>query len=350
MSQLPIPGNAFYNAFDCQFLTERSAEVYRTPFQRDRDRIIYSSALRRLQNKTQVFVSGEYDFYRTRLTHSIEVAQIGRSICNYLRHHSPHLSKDFYIDPDLVEAVCLAHDLGHPPFGHPGESTLNRLMQAHGGFEGNAQTLRVITEIMYMEGDRRVGMNPTRALMDGVMKYKTLMSHLEKPERYFLYDDQEVYLNFVFEGEALPAELTPGKALNQFRSLECQIMDWADDTAYSLNDIVDGIRARFITPQQLQMWAGENSLTREEARLVEAVLQAIGDGTLERTFSRKIGDFIEACRLVPRENFMSRKTNRYAFGLEVDPAIRRECNLYKKIAVDIVFESPQLQQLRYKWT
>jgi len=118
----PIKDNLFYNAFDYEFIEERKGEDYRTPFQRDRDRIIYSSALRRLQAKTQVFLSGEYDFYRTRLTHSIEVAQIGRSICNYLWRQSPLLKKDFYIDPDLVEAVCLAHDLGHPPFGHAGES------------------------------------------------------------------------------------------------------------------------------------------------------------------------------------------------------------------------------------
>jgi len=344
----PIKENSFYTVFDCEFLGQRKGKDYRTPFQRDRDRIIYSSAWRRLQAKTQVFLSGEYDFYRTRLTHSIEVAQIGRSICNYLRRQSPLLNKEFYIDPDLVEAVCLAHDLGHPPFGHGGESTLNRLMRNFGGFEGNAQTLRVLTAIIYAVGPRRAGMNPTRALLDGVMKYKTLLRQAQNPERYFLYDGQESCLGFVFDRRPFPADLPPGETLNRFRSVECQIMDWADDTAYSLHDVIDGVHARFITPARLEKWASEHSLSKTEALLLDGILTAVEGGTVERTFSRKIGDFIAACRLKERNNFMSDLTNRYRYELEVDQAIRAEAGFYKKVASDIVFDSPQLQQLRYK--
>src|SRR5215216_5849499 len=116
--------NRFYNAFDQETQTETRKADYRSAFQIDRDRIIHAHAFRKLQSKTQVFLSGEYDFYRTRLTHSMEVAQIGRSICTYLRSRGAPLRSDFYIDSDLVEAVCLAHDLGHPPFGHSGERTL----------------------------------------------------------------------------------------------------------------------------------------------------------------------------------------------------------------------------------
>ena len=114
--------NTFYNEFDFARLKKSDrGNDYRNPFQIDRDRIIHSSEFRRLQGKTQVFLPGEYDFYRTRLTHSIEVAQIGRSICNYLlAKETKILSDEFFIDPDLVEACCLAHDLGHPPFGHAG--------------------------------------------------------------------------------------------------------------------------------------------------------------------------------------------------------------------------------------
>src|SRR6185295_855899 len=122
--------------------------------------------------KTQVFLTGEYDFYRTRLTHSLEVSQIGRSICGALQHRSPHLTREFFIDPDLVEATCLAHDLGHPPFGHAGERSLHRLMEQDGGFEGNAQTLRLLTETIFSRGTR--GLNPSRALLDAVLKYKQL--------------------------------------------------------------------------------------------------------------------------------------------------------------------------------
>src|ERR1700736_1168631 len=121
--------NNFYNKFDRESLYGREPDDYRTAFQTDRDRIIYSSALRGLQAKTQVFLSGEFDFYRTRLTHSLEVAQIGRSICSFLKQTSPFLHEEFFIDPDLVEAISLTHDLGHSPFGHAGERTLHQLMK-----------------------------------------------------------------------------------------------------------------------------------------------------------------------------------------------------------------------------
>jgi dGTPase len=242
---------------------------YRSAFQIDRDRIIHSSAFRRLQSKTQVFLSGEYDFYRTRLTHSIEVAQIGRSICGWLRQQSDMLDDECFIDPDLVESACLSHDLGHPPFGHAGERTLHRLMEPYGGFEGNAQTLRILTQTLFSEG--RAGMNPTRALLDGVLKYKTLFmpsARIGKTNHY-LYDDQETWLDFALGGQAFPVELTPGKERNGFKSIECQIMDWADDTAYSLNDLADGIRAGFINVTSLEHWAAKQTLDadRSEPRL-----------------------------------------------------------------------------------
>src|SRR6266852_5666334 len=141
--------NRFYNAFDAECEGGRRKTDYRSAFQIDRDRIIHAHAFRKLQSKTQVFLSGEYDFYRTRLTHSMEVAQIGRSICQFLRTQKSVLTEDYYIDSDLVEGTCLAHDLGHPPFGHSGERTLQELMGKHGGFEGNAQTLHLLTSTLY---------------------------------------------------------------------------------------------------------------------------------------------------------------------------------------------------------
>ena len=144
-------GNEFYGHFDTERLSGKSDEGdFRTPFQIDRDRVLHTPTFRRLQNKTQVFWSGEYDFYRTRLTHSLEVAQIGKSICAWLlRMEGSQLSDTFHIDTDLIDAICLSHDLGHPPFGHAGERTLNHLMSTHGGFEGNAQTLRLLTERIF---------------------------------------------------------------------------------------------------------------------------------------------------------------------------------------------------------
>lgn len=343
-----MPVNHFYNAFDTGTLTGRPAhpDEYRNPFQIDRDRIIHSSAFRRLQNKTQVFLSGEYDFYRTRLTHSIEVAQIGRSICGWLASQGGILGDDCHIDADLVECACLAHDLGHPPFGHTGERTLHRLMQPHGGFEGNAQTLRLLTETLFNEG--RDGMNPTRALLDGILKYKTLHAEAGGAPNHYLYNDQEKWLDFTLGGQAFPVELTPGAERNRFKSIECQVMDWADDTAYSLNDIADGIHAGFITITRLESWAEGQELNPDQAEHVKFLCTAIRERRVEARLNRQIGDHIRAVRLVPEANFLSAMTRRHQFRLEVDPAIKARARLNKRISLDLVFRSPQLQQLDYK--
>ncbi len=339
--------NTFYNAFDREELDPRDPD-YRSVFQRGRDRLIHNAAFRRLQAKTQVFLSGEYDFYRTRLTHSIEVSQIAGSIARYLNHTSPLLKPDFRLDTALVEASALAHDIGHPPFGHAGEATLHRLMKPWGGFEGNAQTLRLITEIIFTSGRSRRGMNPTRAFMDGVLKYKTLFREWDDPRKHFLYDDQQKYLDFVFDGRAFPDDLPAGKARNAFRSVECQIMDWADDTAYSLNDLVDSANAGFLTIPAIQRWAAAQDLDADGARILDELVAAIGDGELERRMNRKIGAFVEACTLVERDNFMADRTNRYRFGVELDPAVVDEQKLYARLAREVVFQSPQVCQLEHK--
>lgn len=339
--------NTFYNDFDRTELDPRDPD-YRSIFQRGRDRLIHNAAFRRLQAKTQVFLSGEYDFYRTRLTHSIEVAQIAGSIARYLNSTSTILKPSFHIDYALVEATALAHDIGHPPFGHAGESRLHRLMLPWGGFEGNAQTLRLITEIIFTSGRSRRGMNPTRAFVDGVLKYKTLFSQWEHPVNHFIYDDQAQYLDFIFEGRAIPDSLSPGQPLNAFRSLECQIMDWADDTAYGLNDLVDSANAGFITIGKVSRWAADQNLTAEESTVLDRLLSALQAGDLERVMNRRIGTFVESCTLIERDNFMSDRTNRYRFGIIIDPDIVREQKLYTRLAVGLVFRSPQVCQLEYK--
>jgi len=340
----PLTRNTFYNHFDVACLQPRETDDYRTPFQTDRDRIIYSSAFRRLQAKTQVFLSGEFDFYRTRLTHSLEVAQIGRSICSFLKQTSPYLNEDFYVDPDLVEAVCLTHDLGHSPFGHAGERTLHDLMAKYGGFEGNAQSLQIISETIYPGLESRRGMNPTRSFVDGILKYKTL--YCERPEalNHFIYDEQAYLRSFALNG--INPDSIPD--LNRFRSLECEIMDWADDTAYCLNDLVDSINAGFFRSERVQRWAESLHLQGDQARHAETVLSAIRERKAESRFSRKIGTFIRSCSLFERETPLSKITNRYRLGLWIEPSALAEAELYKRLSQDLVFDHSQLHQLERK--
>ena len=341
--------NRFYNAFDRQEWGSSRKADYRSPFQIDRDRIIHAHAFRKLQSKTQVFLSGEYDFYRTRLTHSMEVAQIGRSICHFLRSRGDPLEPDFFIDDDLVEASCLSHDLGHPPFGHSGERTLQELMKRRGGFEGNAQTLHLLCESIYQNESGVKGMQPTRALLDGVLKYKKLYTEFATPPlNHFIYDGQAAVRDWVFGGARIPGALMRGDALNGFKSIECQIMDWADDAAYSLNDIVDGVRAGFLTVERVERWADGETIGAAEQRHLDTLFDALKRDRLENTFSHKLGAFVQACRLKACENFMTEKTHRYAFNLVVEDAALNEAAFFKKMANDIIFESPQLEQLEHK--
>lgn len=341
--------NRFYQPFDSETFGGTRKTDYRNAFQIDRDRIIHAHAFRKLQSKTQVFLSGEYDFYRTRLTHSMEVAQIGRSICHYLRSIGGPLKEDFYIDSDLVEAVCLAHDLGHPPFGHSGERTLQELMLPWGGFEGNAQTLHLLTETMYQNELGVRGMAPTRALLDGVLKYKKLYGEFPAPPaNHFLYDPQQKVRAFVLGGTAIPAEFHVGERLNAFKSIECQIMDWADDAAYSVNDIVDGVKAGYLTIERIEAWAAGEAMDAPKQQLLDELIDAIRRDRLESVFSQKIGSFIKGCRLRERRNFMSSRTNRYRFELVIAPGAERTVQFFKKMANDIIFESPQLQQMEHK--
>jgi dGTPase len=185
---------------------------YRTAFQRDRDRILHTTAFRRLEYKTQVFINYEGDYYRTRLTHTLEVAQIGRSIARALGANE-----------DLIEAICLAHDLGHPPFGHSGEVALARLMHDHGGFDHNKQSLRIVTKLeqRYPEFP---GLNLTWEVREGIVKHES---------EYDVADASEY--NPELRGH-----------------LEAQIANVADELAYTAHDLDDGLRSGMITPYMLE--------------------------------------------------------------------------------------------------
>jgi dGTPase len=353
--------NQFYQDFDLKRFPDpiatSNSDEYRSAFEIERDRIIFSYPFRRLQSKTQVFQSGEYDFYRTRLTHSIEVAKIGRSICGYLRARSPLLRDDFFIDADLTEAVGLAHDLGHPPFGHIGERKLNEMMQPYGGFEGNGQTLRILSELIYDRPDGTSGMNPSRAFLDGVMKYKALFSECIQtsengticyPEHHFIYDDQQQWRQQALGVKAQNSDFTP-RDWNAAKSIECQIMDWADDSAYGFNDVIDGIHARYITLASLEDWAQRQSdLDEQGQKLCNKLLAAIRDGSFERRLSARIGRCVQAVSLEEVTTPFSQHTHRHAFRLVIDPEMLHQIALFKRIAVDLIFQSAQIQQIEFK--
>ncbi|MBC8126103.1 MAG: dNTP triphosphohydrolase [Gloeobacteraceae cyanobacterium ES-bin-144] len=346
--------NRFYGPFDTERrLSANDSADYRTPFQIDRDRVLHTPTFRRLQNKTQVFWSGEYDFYRTRLTHSLEVAQIGKSICHWLKSRTDGpLTDDFFIDTDLVEAVCLSHDLGHPPFGHAGERTLNHLMREHGGFEGNAQTLRLLTERIFSA--KRCGMNPSRAFLDGVLKYKSLWTELKSsnnntpPVHHFIYDDQCDHLDWAMGGNDFPLELPPGSVRDKFKSIECQVMDWADDTAYSLNDLSDSVRAGFLNIENIEAWAELHEQPIGDGTPLGDLMRAIRRKRVDPFVGKRIGRYIQSTHLETDVNFLSAMTNRYRYRLVIDEDVKAESALFKKLAFEVVFLSPQLKQLEHK--
>ena len=201
----------------------------RTPFQRDRDRIIHSTAFRRLKHKTQVFVAHEGDHYRTRLTHTIEVAQIARALARALR-----------CDEDLAEAVALVHDFGHTPFGHTGEDALNDKMAAWGGFDHNAQSLRVVTKLerRYAEFD---GLNLTWETLEGLVKHNGPLT-----------DAKGKALNGPVPKTIIDYSILHDLELDRFASLEAQCAAIADDIAYNTHDIDDGLRAGLLTLEMLE--------------------------------------------------------------------------------------------------
>ena len=345
--------NRFYGEFDTQRRSGADDGAdYRTPFQIDRDRVLHTPTFRRLQNKTQVFWSGEYDFYRTRLTHSLEVAQIGKAICHWLKSRpAGPLAADFFIDPDLIEAVCLSHDLGHPPFGHAGERSLNHLMRDHGGFEGNAQTLRLLTERIFSA--KRSGMDPTRAFLDGILKYKSRWSDLitpggDAPVHHFIYDDQHHHLAWAMGDHLFPPDLPPGPTRDHCKSIECQIMDWADDTAYSLNDLSDSVRAGFLHVEKIEAWAELRGHPTGEGTPLGELIRAIRRHRVDPFIGKRIGRYIQATHLVPALNFLSPASHRYQFRLVTEDGVLAESALFKRLAFEVVFLSPQLKQLEHK--
>jgi len=252
----------------------------RSTFERDRARIVHSAGLRRLAAKTQVVGPSSDDFIRNRLTHTLEVAQVGRDLAHALG-----------CNPDLVEAACLAHDLGHPPFGHNGERALDEAARAIGGFEGNAQTFRLLTRLESKTADaegRSLGLNLTRATLDAASKYPWTHDEAGPPagrhgdgllrsgRKFGVYDDDLDVFHWMRRG-------APGRRV----CVEAQVMDFADDVAYSVHDIEDGIAAGRIELTELSQYPDRLGAIWSTVR--DWYLPALTDDQLTSAYERLTG-------------------------------------------------------------
>ena len=337
-----------YSDFDrTRFLDEPAKRGGRTEFARDRARIIHSFALRRLAAKTQVAVPWATDFPRTRLSHSLECAQVGRE-----------LGAALGADPDLMEGACLAHDIGHPPFGHNGEEALNLIAQSCGGFEGNAQSLRLLIRLeakTVLPDGKSIGLNLTRASLDAATKYP--WTRAVNAKKFGVYEDDLEIFNWYRAG------VDSGKS-----SMEAQIMDWSDDIAYSVHDLEDSLVSGQIKLDQLsddlpklftvaqQMYLAD--VTESEMQSALNSLQKLScwpryyDGThrslarLKDLASQLIGRFAQAAEVATQEKYGDGDLTRYNANLVVPRAQRVEVALLKSMAGHYVINATD-SQIRY---
>ncbi|MEV8086098.1 deoxyguanosinetriphosphate triphosphohydrolase [Streptomyces nigra] len=331
----------------------------RTAFQRDRARVLHSAALRRLAGKTQVVTPGTHanawdPSPRTRLTHSLECAQVGRE-----------LGEALGCDPDLVEAACLSHDLGHPPFGHNGEVALNEFAEDCGGFEGNAQSLRLLTRIepKRFTPEGSVGLNLTRATLDAATKYPWPRGgHPTDPHsrKFGVYEDDRPVFDWIRKD-------APGTRT----TFEAQVMDWADDVAYSVHDVEDGLHAGHIDPNYLHAeperqavfavavgrYVPADTDPEELAAALDRLQDepwwphgydgsAVAQARLKDATSQLIGRFCLAAEGATRAAYGGGRLTRYAAELVVPRAARMECAVLKAVADRYVMQRAEQERLR----
>ncbi|RYE73413.1 MAG: dNTP triphosphohydrolase [Oxalobacteraceae bacterium] len=366
---------------------EEKQEYGRSPFRRDFGRLLHSPAFRRLQGKTQLFPGNESDFFRNRLTHSLEVAQIAKGIAQHLNHLDPVIQKaGVQIDLDLVEFAGLAHDLGHPPFGHNGERALDECMKAHGGFEGNAQTLRILTrverkvyeenlDVAFIHGitqdgkDARLGLNLTYRSLAAILKYDNQIASSrasgDKLSKGY-YASEKLVVEKVKENVAPNHE-------GSFKTIECQIMDIADDIAYSTYDFEDAMKAGFTSPFEMVSRVSDpdfcSKLTKDIQKTIsdvseEEVLATVvdivnfdGDDAIlafklseqiaqnshERTrlSSGLVHQFMGGIKVLPADNMA-------LAGIEVDRSIRLKIEALKHFSYLSIIMSSQLKVVEYR--
>lgn len=345
-----MPAKHAYTDHDsARFVTEFHGSS-RSPFARDKARIIHSSAWRRLAAKTQVLSpTAGIDFARNRLTHSLEVAQIGGEIAYALG-----------LDEQIVDAACLAHDIGHPPFGHNGERALNSWMKNHGGFEGNAQTLRILTRLepkRFNDQGESVGLNLTRAMLDASCKYPwSFIERAENSNKFGYYSDDAPIFNWLREG-----------VKHNGKSAEAQVMDLADDIAYSVHDFEDAIFGGFIDPELLVARSGHDRLIEKVVSWsgaefsetnIAAAFERIAkepswltawdsnmqnQAKLKNFTSDMIGRFARGAIHATEANAGGKSIGRYEAQIIVPEAVREEIAVLKGIVAAYVMSSGERQ-------
>jgi len=337
----------------------------RSIFEKDRAKIIHSAAFRRLQGKTQVFGMGGSDFFRTRLTHSLEAAQIAKGIALHCGH----------ANTELVEAASLAHDIGHPPFGHTGEDVLKREMRDCGGFEGNAQNLRLLTKLESRTARLEApGLHISRATLDGILKYKKSYSQLDKSEPQtkwkFYYDDDFDVVEFAcYDKPQTSRDMVTEQFLpmadTELKSYECEIMEWADDIAYSTHDLEDGLKAGMISASKITHKIEEKARNKIEAddfvwdpEIWEEIVKEIKkvsrqyDSEKERKGERK--DLISACinsfvtSTKPEKRNGGPKFSRYEYRIVPDERQELKCNMLKSIVWELIINDERVATLQRK--
>ncbi|SDG91387.1 dGTPase [Vibrio xiamenensis] len=351
---------------------------HRSPYHRDRARILHSAAFRRLQSKTQVHGAADSDFHRTRLTHSLEAAQLGTGIVAQIKKKQPEF-RTLLPSDSLIDSLCLAHDIGHPPYGHGGEIALNYMMREHGGFEGNAQTFRIVTQLEpYTE---HYGMNLTRRTLLGLIKYPALLSraraktlpqallhqrHLNAHEwmpAKGLYDVDNALFEWVLEplssqDKARLSEFRhndnpqTSHNLTRFKSLDCSIMELADDVAYGVHDLEDAIVMGLISRNQWQEHVA-TKLVDIGAPWFEQHITSISDMLFSgKHHQRKdaIGGIVNALltsiHVKPVDAPFD--SDLLAFNAYLEPHMADALEVFKQFVSQQVIQIPEIQIVEYR--
>ena len=352
---------------------------HRSPYQRDKARILHSAAFRRLQAKTQVLGAGMSDFYRTRLTHSLEASQIGQGISAQLRNKHPQLTEKLGLNDTLIEALCLAHDIGHPPYGHGGEVALHYMMRKHGGFEGNGQTFRIVTKLEPYTPEH--GMNLSRRTLLGLVKYPNYLSTLSNTPKQSgadsdlnhkqikagdwhppkgLYDCDEDMFDWLLSGfsandKALFTQFKQNDHQHhktRYKTFDCSIMELADDIAYGIHDLEDAIVMGIVNQQQFEQEVVAPIEQLKNCWLCNNIAPLALKLFSQHHYERKdaigalVNCFITSIEIKPTAPAFEQDLLKYnaVFLAEYDGAL----SVFKRYVFERVIRKPDIQLLEYK--